>query len=92
MKKLFTILTISFTLLLSSVALASTNHYQTTNQIILHGNTCNYDQYSNLYISEVMTENEEVYVIESYDDISGEWLNATINKDYEIIDYTILKQ
>ena len=90
MKKLFTILTISFTLLLSSVALATTNHYQTTNQIILHVNQCNYDQYSNLYISEVMTENEEVYVIESFDDISNQWLDATINYDYEIIDYTIM--
>jgi len=89
MKKLFTILTISFTLLLSSVALASTN-YKTTNQIILHVNTCNYDQYTNLYISEVMTENGDIYVIESFDNISGEWLNATINKDYEIIDYTIM--
>ena len=89
MKKLFTVLTISFTLLLSSIALASTN-YQTTNQIILHVNTCNYDQYTNLYISEVMTENGDIYVIESFDNISGEWLNATINKDYEIIDYTIM--
>jgi len=90
MKKLFTVLTISFTLLISSVALASTN-YKTTNQIILHVNTCNYDQYSNLYISEVLTENEEVYIIQSYDDISGQWLDATINKEYEIIDYSILK-
>jgi len=89
MKKLFTVLTISFTLLLSSIALASTN-YQTTNQIILHVNTCNYDQYSNLYISEVLTENEEVYVIQSYDNISNQWLDATINHDYEIIDYTIM--
>ena len=89
MKKLFTILTISFTLLLSSVALASTN-YKTTNQIILHVNQCNYDQYSNLYISEVLTENEEVYVIQSYDNISNQWLDATINHDYEIIDYTIM--
>jgi len=90
MKKLFTILTISFTLLLSSATLATTNNYQTTSQIILHVNTCNYDQYSNLYISEVLTENEEVYVIESFDDISNQWLDATINKDYEIIDYTIM--
>jgi len=89
MKKLFTILTLSFTLLLSSVALASTN-YKTTNQIILHVNTCTFDQYSNLYISEVMTENGDIYVIESYDDISGQWLDATINEEYEIIDYTIM--
>jgi len=85
MKKLLSfvsILTISLSLLISSTVLAST----ATKQIILHVQSSNYDYHTNLYIAEVMDENGDLWEIQSYDDISGQWLDATINNDYEIID------
>jgi hypothetical protein len=85
--QLLTILTLSFTLLLSSATLANT----VTKQIILHVNSCNYDQYTNLYITSALDENGELYIIESHDNISEQWLDATINQSYEITDYTIMK-
>jgi len=64
----------------------------TDNQIILHVNSSILDTNSNLYIDEVQTENGDVYTIESYDNISNCWLNATINEDYEITDYKIMEE
>jgi len=92
MKKLIktiSILTLSLFLLISSTVLASIPS-TTTKQIILHVNSSTLDQHSNLYISEVLDENGDLWVIQSNDDISGQWLDATINQDYEITDYTIM--
>ena len=90
MKKLtqiLSILTIYLAILIPSTVLAST----ATNQIILHVNSSILDTHTNLYIAEVMTENGDLYVIESYDDISNQWLDAKINQSGEILDYTIME-
>ena len=85
MKKLLLTLTLSLSLLISSTTIAAQ-----TNQIILHVQSSILDPYSNLYIAEVMTENGDLYVTQSFDDISGQWLDATINQDYEITNYKIM--
>ena len=85
MKKIITVLTLSLTLLISSSVLASTN------KIILHVNNSTFNPTQNLYLDQVMDENGDVYLISSYDDISGKWLNATIINDGAITGYTFLK-
>ena len=87
MKKLLLTLTLSLSLLISSTTIAAPTQ---TNQIILHVQSSIPDPYSNLYIAEVLDENGDLYVIQSYDDISNHWLDATINQDYEILNYTIM--
>lgn len=86
MKKILIGLTLSVTIITGIFFTHSLN----TNKIILHVQSCNYDTNCNYYISKVMDENGELYAIESYDNISGQWLNATINKDGEITGYTIM--
>ena len=84
--KSLSILTLTLSLLISSTVLASAQ----TNQIILHVNSSILDTNSNLYIAEVQTENGDIYVIESYDNISNQWLDATITNQGEITGYTIM--
>jgi|GEM_PF-6331690 len=86
MKKLITILTLSLTLLISSSVLTSNNY----SSIILHVNSSTFDTSSNLYISQAMTENEEIYSIQSYDNISNQWLDATITANGKITTYKIM--
>ena len=84
------ILTLSLSLLISSSVLASYPS-TATKQIILHVESSNYDIHSKLYIAETMDENGDIYIIQSFDDISGQWLDATINQNYEITNYTIME-
>jgi len=86
-----TILTISLSLLISPIANACNQNNYTYSKIF-YVKSSNYDYYtgSNLYISWIMDENGDIWVIESFDDISGQWLDAEINSNYEITDYTIL--
>lgn len=83
-----TILTLSLTLLTTSAAIATTHNQNSS--IILYVKSSNYDQYTNLYISQTLDENGELYVIQSHDNISNHWLDATINQSYEITDYKIM--
>ena len=90
MKKLIStlsVITLSLMLLTSSALSATTN---TINQIILHVQSSTLDHYSNLYIAEVLDENGDLYTIQSYDNISNKWLDATITDQGEITDYKIL--
>jgi len=95
MKKLISIISLSLILLTSIAVLAtnttnsSTNQTQ-TNSIILYVKSSILDPNTNFYIAEVLTENGDLYVIQSFDDISGHWLDATITAQGEITDYTIM--
>lgn len=95
-KSILSILTLSISLSIlclipSNVAACSTYpSHKTYNTIILHVQSSNYDYHTNLYIAEVMDENGDIYIIQSYDNISDQWLDATITLDGEIIDYTIM--
>jgi len=92
MKKLtslLSILTISLSLLISPIANACNQNNYTYSKIF-YVQSSNYDQHSNLYISSILDENGDLWVIESFNDISGQWLDATINQSYEITDYKIM--
>lgn len=90
MKKLLTCLTLSLTVLVSSSVVAS--NFKANDSIILHVNSSTYDSNFGQYISQVQDEKGDVYIIQSYDDISNQWLDASIDQYGEILEYTFLNQ
>lgn len=45
----------------------------------------------NTYTDTVQDENGNRYTLKSFDDIEGQWLDATIKNNQEIVSYTFLK-
>jgi len=86
MIKLLSAVVLSLTILIPSTI----QNFIPTNSIILHVQSSNYNQSTNLYTSSVMTENGDTYAIESFDNISNQWLDATINNYGEILSYEIM--
>lgn len=86
MKKLITVLALSFGLLFTSASITSASN----SSIILYVMSTNYDSNHNLYISQCMDENGLLYTVESYDDINKKWLNATITAHGEITGYSFI--
>jgi len=91
MKKLLSILTISAILISGSVYLSNTTTtVNQTNSIILHVQQSVYDTNTNLYIDKVADENGDLYIIKSTDNISNQWLDATITNQGAITNYKIM--
>jgi len=57
-----------------------------------NGSGTNPNQFQSTRSVFVDEENGDVYVIQSFDDISNQWLDAVITNDGEITGYTFLNQ
>lgn len=79
MKKILIVLTIIGILIGAGIYIQSL-----PDKIILYVQQSNFDSKANIWVSEVLDENGDYYVIESYDNITGQWLNADINRAGEI--------
>lgn len=76
-------------IVLSSLVLGSSIYFNQFSNKVLYVSNSVYNQSSNIYQTHILDENGEEYTVNTYDNLTNKWIDATV-KNNQVISFKIM--